>query len=59
MKVTFWCVGIALAILAVDCALGHYLEWRKRRDELIRNSEINRYCMGSFKGTKASSWWQS
>lgn len=59
MKFTLWCVGIAFAILAIDCAVGHYLEWRAKRKELIRNAEINKYCMGSFRGTKASDRWLS
>jgi hypothetical protein len=52
MKATLYFVGGAFLILAIDCAIGHYLAWRKRRGELIRNADINRFNLGAFKGTR-------
>jgi hypothetical protein len=42
----------AVAIYAVDLAIGHFLEWRKRRDALIRNEQLNRYNVAAFRGTR-------
>lgn len=52
MKAVYWFVGAAIVILVIDCGIGAFLEWRKRRDALIRNRDINRYAMGAFKGTR-------
>jgi hypothetical protein len=51
-KIAWGCFILAVLLYAADLACGWFLEWLKRRDEFIRNAELNRYNMGAFKGTK-------
>ena len=46
------CVLLVVLIFAVDWLIGTFEKYRQRRDEFIRNTEIDRYNMGAFRGTR-------
>lgn len=52
MKYVYGFFALCLAIFLIDVGLAHYADWKKRRAELIRNADLNRYAMGAFKGTR-------
>lgn len=46
------CFLLVLAIFAIDWAIGTYAKWTKRRASFMRDTEINRYNMGAFRGAR-------
>jgi hypothetical protein len=49
MKFGLWIVGGIVIVLAIDCAIGHYVAWRNKRE---RAQQMARFGMSAFKGTK-------
>lgn len=50
-----WAIVAGFAILAVDCAIGNYQEWRAQRK---RARDIARFSMGPFKAVSRN-WWEA
>jgi hypothetical protein len=46
------CFLLLFAIYLVDNLIGRAIEWRKRRESFLRDTEINRYNMGAFRGAR-------
>ena len=47
-----WVLIGAVVLYLADLAIGHFMDWRKRRDELIRNETLNRFNVAAFRGTR-------
>jgi hypothetical protein len=52
MKWYHWVLIGAVVLFVADDLIGRYSDWRKKRDELIRNADLNRYNMAAFRGTR-------
>ena len=52
-RITLWCLGLALALYALDNLAGRFLEWRKRRDLHIKAKDLARFNIGvAFRGAR-------
>ena len=57
-KIALGLLVLAVLLFVADDLAGRFIDWRKRRDELIRNETLNRYSMGAFKAV-SKDWRQS
>lgn len=49
MKYFYGFVVLVLLILAVDCAIGTYIDYRRERK---RQADMDKYAMSPFRGSK-------
>lgn len=52
MRWYHWVLIACVVVYLADLAVGRFIDWRRRRDEFVRNSDLNRFNMAAFRGTR-------